>query len=242
MYRFLLLLLFFPLFSFAQETIIHVVNKGVRGENTVDLLARIDKDVFRENPDVVILMIGTNDLMSTGKMLSIKEYTDNVASIINQLSVKDIKVLVVSPPTLDPVYIYTRHDSTQYNIPLPVRMRLGRDAIKEVCREREIPFADLYNFFECLYIPKHNQDDIIMNEKNSNTKDGIHMTKKGNELLAYFIFTHLKAAIPFTKGMKILCFGDSITHGVFMKGAGTSNGNTYPAILKRLIINDMNPN
>ncbi|WP_372934509.1 hypothetical protein [Mariniphaga sediminis] len=34
---------------------------------------------------------------------------------------------------------------------------------------------------------------------------------------------------------KIICFGDSLTFGVYMKGEGTAEGDTYPAILKQLI-------
>lgn len=238
---FLALLMLISVYSFGQTQSeqVNVVNKGIGGNSSADLLARIDKDVFQESPDLVILMVGTNDLINTHKMVSIDRFKANMNSLLNQLSEKNIPTLLVSPPTLDPVYLYERHDSTKYDIKPLDRIRLGRDAMKQISKERNIPFVDVFNYLECLDIPQHNMDDIIMNEKNSDKKDGIHFTKKGNELLALYIYTHLKAKFSLFKGIKIVCFGDSLTNSVYMLGAGTSEGDTYPAILKRLISNEI---
>ena len=35
--------------------------------------------------------------------------------------------------------------------------------------------------------------------------------------------------------VRIVCFGDSITHGYPLAGMGTLEGNNYPAILNRLL-------
>lgn len=221
-----------PLLVFGQTGSITIMNKGVRGENTTDLLKRLDKDVLRQSPDLVILMIGTNDLMNTHKLLPVDQYVRQVEEIVLQLTEHHIPLLVVSPPTLDPAYIYTRHDSTRYDRPLLERMKSGRDGVRTICMQRAVAYADFYNFLEGLGLPKHNADDIILNEKNSKLTDGIHLTKKGNKLLAEFIALHLQAANLIQPKMKIVCFGDSITYGAYMKGGGTCGGNTYPAYLK----------
>lgn len=39
-----------------------VVNRGIGGDRIVDLYARIKKDVWRENPDVLSVLVGVNDV------------------------------------------------------------------------------------------------------------------------------------------------------------------------------------
>jgi lysophospholipase L1-like esterase len=41
---------------------IHVINRGVSGEMTPQMLARLDRDVLAEKPDLVIWQLGTNDI------------------------------------------------------------------------------------------------------------------------------------------------------------------------------------
>ena len=50
-----------------------IINSGIGGNNTVDLLKRIDKDCLAYKPDLTILMIGTND-MNSQKHVLLPEY------------------------------------------------------------------------------------------------------------------------------------------------------------------------
>ena len=45
-------------------TPITVLNRGVNGETTADMLARFDRDVFAANPDLVIWQVGTNSVLA----------------------------------------------------------------------------------------------------------------------------------------------------------------------------------
>jgi acyl-CoA thioesterase-1 len=40
-----------------------VLNKGVGGETAIEMLARFDRDVFAQNPDLVIWQAGTNSVL-----------------------------------------------------------------------------------------------------------------------------------------------------------------------------------
>lgn len=226
------LLALLPLCVAAQEPSFTLLNKGIRGQNTRDLLRRIEKDVVKESPDLVILMIGTNDLMNTHKMLSVEEYVANVEQMMERFTEAGIPLLMVSFPTLDEEYIYQRHDRSRYDRPLLERVKAGRDAVRQRCLERGVPHADFYHYLEGLGIPRHNEDEIIINEKNFRKNDGIHLTRQGNELLGEFVALHMQTAGLIRPPMKIVCFGDSITHSVFMKGAGTAGGETYLAYLR----------
>jgi len=43
---------------------VSVLNKGVNGEKTADMLARLDRDVLAEHPDLVIWQTGSNEILS----------------------------------------------------------------------------------------------------------------------------------------------------------------------------------
>src|SRR6185503_19962886 len=42
---------------------ITVINRGVNGEESKDMLARFDRDVFAHNPDLVIWQVGSNSVL-----------------------------------------------------------------------------------------------------------------------------------------------------------------------------------
>jgi len=45
-----------------------VINSGIKGNTTTDILGRLKKDVLDKKPDLVILMVGTNDMLNSKKM------------------------------------------------------------------------------------------------------------------------------------------------------------------------------
>ncbi|MCK3685736.1 GDSL-type esterase/lipase family protein [Maribellus sp. YY47] len=212
-----------------------VFNKGVPGNNTADLLRRVSTDVVALQPDLVVVMVGTNDLLNTRKMLSVGEYYNNMDLLTDSLLRHNISVIVVSPPTADSLHLFERHDSTLYPATPMKLLEAGSDTLRALCEKKDLVFVDLFSHLKEMGIPEHERDQIIRNRANSDSNDGIHFTKEGNYLLARFIYEHLVANFDGPGSLKIVCFGDSITCGVFMEGKGTTEGDTYPAVLKRLI-------
>ena len=84
-------------------------------------------------------------------------------------------------------------------------------------------------------VPSHNSDSLINNVNNSGLRDGVHPTSHGYRIIAQEIFNKLLLDGKIKKDVKIICYGDSITFGVHVAGEGTTNGETYPAFLKRMI-------
>ena len=67
--------------SYANITLI---NQGVSGDKTEELLARINQDVIDLNPDVVILLIGINDIWhryDQGLEINVKEIVDRINEV-----------------------------------------------------------------------------------------------------------------------------------------------------------------
>ncbi|MBN1604548.1 MAG: hypothetical protein JW915_23265 [Chitinispirillaceae bacterium] len=213
----------------------YVLNKGTPGNITKDLLVRVYRDVIVHKPDVVVLLIGTNDLLNTRKMVSMTEYYKNIEQLADSLLSHNIHLVVVSPPTVDTLYLYQRHDASLYPAPPLQLLESARDTIETLCLRKNLLFVDLFTHLMEMGVPLHEEDYIIRNRMNSGESDGIHFTIEGNRLLAQLVYGKLKENFGELRNLKIICFGDSITFGVYMKGRGTAEGDTYPAVLKRLI-------
>lgn len=231
----LLMLLLSP--AFYAKGLVEVINKGIPGNNSAQLLARLQEDVLSEKPDLVIILVGTNDLLNTQKMITVDSFYINMERITETLRSNNIQTVLVSPPTVDSVYLFQRHDPALFDISPSEKLLSVGETMKQICKEKGLLFIDLFSYLKQLNIPQHNTDDIIRNLTNSDSADGTHFTKKGNQLLATFIYDQLKKRCNLSSIRKIVCFGDSITYSVYMEGAGTSQGDTYPAILQQLINN-----
>ncbi|MFT4154384.1 SGNH/GDSL hydrolase family protein, partial [Parafilimonas sp.] len=63
--------------STAAESPEIIINAGVAGNTTKNLLARISTDCLQHKPTLVIMMIGTND-MNHGKYIPLPGYKENL--------------------------------------------------------------------------------------------------------------------------------------------------------------------
>lgn len=226
----LLLLLTFQLV--AKD--VKVFNCGVPGNNTKEICARVESEVLSKEPDLVLLMGGSNDFLNSNKFTSFEEAYKNMEAIVDQLLEKKIDVILITPPTVDVTYLYSRHDVSKFIIDPVDKLQFWSKLMKKLAIEKNIIIVDFHNYLENRGIPIHNQDDIIVNEKNMGIKDGLHLTQKGYKLLADFIYMHIPHAYKTKNAVKIVCLGDSLTCGVFMEGAGTAVGDTYPSYLRQL--------
>lgn len=94
-----------------------VCNKGVAGNSSSDLLARLNHDVIDLNPDLVIVLVGTNDLLNSKIMVSVAELISNLERLTDSLRRHGIDVVLVSPPPVDSAYLFERHDADLYPLP-----------------------------------------------------------------------------------------------------------------------------
>jgi lysophospholipase L1-like esterase len=193
------------------STRLEVINQGVPGNTVPDLLARV-KNVTNENPDLVILMIGTNDTKYPGIF---NDYQSNLSRLIDLLKKSGARVILLTPPPcLSTSLVYVYHDK-----------------LEQVCTI----ISNLSKKKSCELVDIHSQLDSIISQPNRPmlyNSDGVHPNKDGYVVIANHILTYLKAN-PIKGGLKIVCFGDSITYGSAVDGQGTSTGDTYPAILAR---------
>lgn len=91
------------LYAFLPTENYRVVNAGVSGNTSLQLLERWERDVMSLTPDVVFCMIGINDVWRhfdrcepLQKRISVQEYVENLSLICEKT--KGIRVFCIIPP------------------------------------------------------------------------------------------------------------------------------------------------
>ncbi|WP_247236573.1 SGNH/GDSL hydrolase family protein [Telluribacter sp. SYSU D00476] len=224
-----------PLLCTPAQSLIHpsaekpsIINAGVGGNNTADLLARIEKDCLAHKPNLVILKAGTND-MNSQKHIPLPQYEKNLREIITRIKGINSNILLMTILPAHEPYLMTRHPRTFYE---PEGHRVRKEQVNEVIKrlaaEYQLSLLDMHHVFETVGNVGEDADSLIQNEANSKKTDGIHPTPEGYRTMAVAIHQHLiNNRIPHDR---LVCFGDSIT-----KGDGSLDGKSYPAYLKKLL-------
>lgn len=213
-----------------------VVNAGHGGDNTRNLLKRLDADVLSRHPSLVILLVGTNDVLNSGNSVGLEEYQKNLETLVGRIKQSSAKVLLLCPPPCYTPYLLKRHPAAFFQGKDPNEKLAEVRAIeKSVALAEQIPLVDLSEVFGDEW-KKNEADSLLRNVANSKSEDGIHPTAAGYHAIAEAVDTAIrKNALPTDL---IICFGDSITFGLAVKGAGTAEGETYPACLAELVKKD----
>ncbi len=87
-----------PLPSIEQ---VDFVNRGIGGETTVQLKHRIHQDAINLEPDIVVLQLGINDLVTIGvapknEKKIVQQTVDNIRQMVNQLLKQDAIVILLT--------------------------------------------------------------------------------------------------------------------------------------------------
>ncbi|MHC4873143.1 MAG: SGNH/GDSL hydrolase family protein [Planctomycetota bacterium] len=148
------------------ETPVEIFNKGIGGNKTTDLLARIEDDVLSIKPDHVVMMIGTNDT----KKLSADEYRENLEKIISTFqknSINVIQLTVLPGAKLERDDIKSEFNSIIYSLQEKYNHLVidGAAAFKKVFAANEAN--------------KHEMNLYV---------DGAHLSELGNILLADTVY------------------------------------------------------
>ncbi len=211
-----------------------IINAGVGGNNSRALLERIVRDVFSYYPDLMILMVGTNDALNSGALVPLEEYAANLDALVARTLQADCKVLLATVAPFDLPALLARHQIESYGGFHPSeRLAAINEAIKSCARKRGVPLADVNTVLSVLGNIGEDATCLLRNTANAGMADGVHPTAGGYALIADVIYqTILDHNLP---ASKVVCFGDSITFGPRMEGEGSAIGLTYPARLAALL-------
>jgi lysophospholipase L1-like esterase len=88
--------------AFYPELDLRIINKGISGNRTPDILARMEKDHLSLKPDVVTVLIGVNDVWRhfdrpNERQVEPDEYEANLTGIVEKLKTSARAVYVLTP-------------------------------------------------------------------------------------------------------------------------------------------------
>ena len=149
-----------------------VVNSGINGNTTTDILDSMYNRVYRYNPSKVFLLIGTNNLQKDVSMEdTFSEMKEIIKGIKDNRKMANVYVISLLP-------INDNEDEKKIDMKV-VGKRTNEDIkkinkeYKKICEENKVAFIDIFN--------KFTDDDGRMNI--DYTKEGLHLSDEGYELL-----------------------------------------------------------
>lgn len=158
------------------EKSIEFVNRGIGGDTTEELLARVGEDVVAEKPDFVILYVGVNDVWHKfvyGKNITAEQFRANYERLVSEILGTGAKLFIVEPFVL-------KIGDKQRLRPLLTEFNA---IIKEIAVWEKLPFVPLDEIFSGL------TQDIAPTQFST---DGVHPTHRGCRYIADLIIKELK--------------------------------------------------
>jgi lysophospholipase L1-like esterase len=212
-----------------------IANLGRGGDSSTDLIARLNSDIPAESADLVVVLVGTNDLLNSRKAVSVETYGANLRVLVEKIVRKNIKVLLVTIPPAHAPYLVKRHGGDFYGAEGPgARIAAGNEMIHHIAQEKNLPVVELFDAFQNAGGASEHPSCLIRNLANSGSEDGVHPTAEGYRVLGTLV-ADVIVRENLQSSRRIVCFGDSITRGVHMTGEGTAAGDTYPSFLARAL-------
>jgi acyl-CoA thioesterase-1 len=139
-----------------------VLNRGIGGEHTDDMLRRLDRDVIQAEPQLVIWQTGSNDPL---RGVSVEHFREATVGAIKRMQEAGIDVVLMEPqwcPTLDAT---------------PGSARF-RDAVREIGDELGVPVIRRSDLMQTWI------REGKLTRKQLFASDGLHMADGGYALLA----------------------------------------------------------
>lgn len=205
-----------------------LVNAGIAGNNTKNLLKRIDTDCLAHKPSLTILMVGTND-MNNGKHVPLEKFRNNLNELSDKITSSGSQLLLMTILPFYVPYLLQRHPAAFFQPEGPEgRRKQVNEVIKKIAADKNAGLLDIGSIFEKVGKTGLEKGCLLRNKENSGKEDGVHPTRDGYRFLALAVSQHIQ--YNQLDARRIVCFGDSIT-----KGDGSIDKESYPAYLKKLL-------
>ncbi|CAN5409519.1 SGNH/GDSL hydrolase family protein [soil metagenome] len=165
---------------------IELAGAGIGGNKVYDLYLRMEDDVLKKNPDVVVIYVGINDVWhkaSSGTGTDPDKFERFYRAIIKKLQDKDIKVLLCTPSVIG-----ERNDNSNQQ---DGDLNQYSTIIRTMAKDLSLPVCDLHKAFAD-YLKVNNPAN---QEKGILTLDRVHLNEKGNLFVAMEMWKALQNII-----------------------------------------------
>lgn len=151
------------------------VNRGIGGQTTPQMLLRFRPDVIALNPEVVVILAGTNDIASNTGPMTLEQIEGNLTSMAELARVNHIRVVLAS---VMPVSDYEKSADGQPRIQTvrrpPEKIKALNEWIKTYAAANKLTYLDYYSATV--------DDKGFFKDELSN--DGLHPNDKGYQVMA----------------------------------------------------------
>ena len=163
--------------ALAQKGIVDydLVGAGVGGNKVYDLYLRLEDDVLSQNPDIVFIWVGVNDVWhktSFGTGTDPDKFEKFYTAIINKLLDKHIRIILCTPAVIGEKTDFTNQQDGDLNAYSQI--------IRNLAQKWHCGLVDLREVFHNYELKNNpgNKDKEIL------TKDRVHLNEQGNQLVA----------------------------------------------------------
>lgn len=211
-----------------------VHNKGVNGNNTSDVIARLT-DINSVSADVAIIMIGLNDWRHpTGsKRRTPAQFETNLTTIVQdqQAQGRTVVLLNITPILFEESDYVCALYSEPTGCDSDATGDQFRTKVQDVATNESALFYDLHADFTAIGQPSYTPHSYMENALNSASTDGLHFRPNGAQFCAEKVYDYLVS-----QGLQnesgYVCIGDSQTFG-----DGLTTIQSYPYRLALLLNN-----
>lgn len=208
-----------------------VLNRGMRGYS-VGKVAQAWPKILQEGsaPDVVVLLVGTNDMINTAHLTPLDTFRERYESLADALLESSQAVVLVTLPPCVEELLFRRHERELFAGMSPnERLRQANTIIREVAARKRCGLVDLDAVFAPGTFEEGNPHGLLVTVAASGRPDGVHPNAAGARRIGEAVAERIQSLG--VAGGKITCLGDSITYGGGLPGEGTAEGDTYPAVV-----------
>jgi lysophospholipase L1-like esterase len=152
-----------------------LINKGISGETTPQMLDRFEADVLSLKPEGVIILAGINDIAQNTGYISVSEIFDNIVFMANLAKKNSIRPVLCS--VLPVNELIWRPEIKPAGLVIELNQK-----IKNYCKESNIVYLDY--FFSMVGEKKELRSEL--------TYDGVHPNKEGYIIMEGLLETVLK--------------------------------------------------
>lgn len=137
--------------------VFNVINSGVAGDTAAGALSRLERDVLRYSPDVVLVSFGLND--SAAGPMGVFSFKRSIGAIFNRLTTQVVTDVVVLTPnffnTRDNDRVSEKHRQQGLHQTFMERQQRGvlkayAQALRETAYRADIDVADVYMVWQRL--------------------------------------------------------------------------------------------
>lgn len=152
---------------------------GISGHKSDQMLDRLQRDVLDKKPGWMTLSCGVNDVWHGAKGIPLDQYRTNITAIVDRCQASGVKVMILTATVIgEELDNENNRKLAPYN-----------DFLRELARKKKCKLADLNAAFQKALKAEAGKPGLKL------TRDGVHMIRAGDELMA----THILQSFGLSK-------------------------------------------